>query len=1018
MNKIVFCTISLLLSFYCSSAQGQSPAIEWIESYNGGTRGGSVTTFQGPNTLFASIKEQNNNSGSVSISKFNADGLIKNQYIFTGGGSSNAPAISQYASQDGGLLVNLPLFQIYRKYDANMNLSWEISDDFYLQNATATLANGFYILGINNKGILELKRMRNNGSIEWSVNISGFSTTISDIQTTSDDGVIIASAKGLRKYSVTGNIVWTNTNILSASHLIITDPTTMYTFTNSNNSGASSAIQLNTSTGDANWTRFLTGEIISDFKRTSDNGCVLSTNTGLYKYNPLGGLQWKNTNYSNAKITASGDGKIFVIKNNAITKLSLDNAIIWTKSFNSNYYIIQDINDASDFGLYVTAVKNGIYYTPGPSYFLFKLASPNTPCKTNFDITGENATFCTNGSLFLSSKIGKVPIEYMTYLTSFSLQWYKNNAPVQFATSYSYTAFQTGNYSLKITQQDCEATSRQVELNIISANAPIITSEKSQICAGSSTTITAQGCDGTVVWSTGERGPQIKVSPQATTSYNALCEKSFNNELCQSSTSNVISIFVVNSSGLSISQIAGKREFCENGATELKPTVNGNFPPFSYNWTKNLTTVANTANFSPKEDGDYILHVSDNIGCFRHSDIIHIKKLENPATPVINPPTSTILCQDGHITLSASSQESNYIWIINDFELKNEINKSYNVTVPGSYRVKVINTNGCSSISNDAIVISPSDLSIKDIDGKKELCKGNSTELRATISGGIEPYNYVWTKNDTIQSKNNPALIKEKGNYIFKVTDNNGCTRSSQPVSIKELAIPAVPVISSSSGTEICVDGKSVLTTTLKGVNYQWYLNSKEIEGANDQFYTATLPGKYVLTVTNENGCSNISENAITITQTIISQPSITQSNDSLISSAATGNKWYLNGNELPLTSHKIKFTEVGNYQVKVFEKGCESLISAIFLPILLASEPENSFIKVYPNPSSDKVFINSSKLFTYTLVDASGKLLRQSNIKQNMHIIELAEFSAGSYLIAMQEENGNTVTRKIIVNR
>lgn len=307
---------------------------------------------------------------------------------------------------------------------------------------------------------------------------------------------------------------------------------------------------------------------------------------------------------------------------------------------------------------------------------------------------------------------------------------------------------------------------------------------------------------------------------------------------------------------------------------------------------------------------------------------------------------------------------------------------------------------------------------MQDIDGKKELCKGNSTELRATISGGIEPYNYVWTKNDTIQSKNNPALIKEKGNYIFKVTDNNGCTRSSQPVSIKELAIPAVPVISSSSGTEICVDGKSVLTTTLKGVNYQWYLNSKEIEGANDQFYTATLPGKYVLTVTNENGCSNISENAITITQTIISQPSITQSNDSLISSAATGNKWYLNGNELPLTSHKIKFTEVGNYQVKVFEKGCESLISAIFLPILLASEPENSFIKVYPNPSSDKVFINSSKLFTYTLVDASGKLLRQSNIKQNMHIIELAEFSAGSYLIAMQEENGNTVTRKIIVNR
>jgi hypothetical protein len=1018
MNQRYLLTILFIFSFCCAYSQEQAPSIEWIEPYNGGTRGGSVTAAQGPGTLFALVKEQNNISGSASISKFNADGLIKNQYITSEGGSSAVPLIWQYTSQEGGVLVYIYSLRIYRKYDANLNLSWEISDDFRLQNATATLANGFYILGINNKSITELKRMRNDGSIEWSVNISGFSTTISDIQTTSDDGVIIASANGLRKYSVTGNVVWSNTSILGASQLIITDPATMYTYTNNNNSGIRNIIQLNTLTGNANWTRFLNGESINDFKRTSDNGCVFSTNTGLYKYDPLGGLQWKNTNYSASKIATSGDGKIFVIKNNAITKLSLDNEQIWSKSFNSNYYIIQDINDASDFGLYVTAAKNGAYYSPGPSFFLFKLASPDTPCKTNFDITGGNATFCKTGSLFLSSKIGNVPIEYLNYLTSFSLQWYKNNAPIQFANNYSYTAFQTGNYSLKLTQQGCEATSRQVELNIISANAPIITSEKSRICAGSSTTITAQGCDGTVVWSTGERSPQIKVSPQATTSYNALCEKTFNNEICQSSTSNIIAIFVENSSGLNISQIAGKREFCENGSTELKPTVNGSFPPFSYNWTKNLTTVANTANFSPKEDGEYILHVSDNIGCFSHSDIIHIKKIENPVTPTINPPTSTILCQDGHITLSASSQESNYLWIINDFELKNEINKSYNVTVPGSYRVKVTNANGCSSMSNDAIVITLSDLNIKSINGKKELCKGNSTELQATILGGIEPYNYAWTKNDTTRSQSNPAIIKEKGDYIFKVTDHNGCTRSSQSILIKELAIPVVPVISSSSGNEICIDSKSVLTTTLKGVSYQWYLDNKEIDKANDQFYTATSPGKYELTVTNENGCSSISENAITITQIIIPQPSIKQSDDSLISSASAGNKWYLNSNELPLTSQKIKFTEMGNYQVKVIEKTCESPLSAIFLPVLLAHEPEASYIKVYPNPSSDKVFINSSRMFTYTLVNASGKLLKQSQVKQNTHIIEIADFSAGSYLIAMQEENGNTITRKIIVNR
>lgn len=1021
MTKIGFYTISLFLSFYYSSAQEQAPAIEWIEPYNGGTKGGSITPFPGPNVLFALIKGQNSISGTASISKFYADGFVKDQYITAEGGSSNVPVMSQYASQDGGVLVYLSIPHIYKKFDADLNVSWELTDIyFYMQTASATLTNGFYIQGYSftdNRTVTELKRMRNDGSIEWSVDISDFSSsTVNDIQTTSDDGVIIASANGIRKYNALGNLIWSNTNILGASQLIIVDPSTIYVYTNS--STVANVVQLNTSNGNANWTRSLVGESINDFERTSDNGCVFSTSTGLYKYNSAGNLQWRNTSFSSAKITTTGDGKIFVIKNNAIIKLSFNNEQLWAKSFNSNYYFIQDINGASDFGLYVTAVKNGVYYTTSPTFLLFKLASPDTPCKTNFDISGENANFCREGSLFSSSKLGNVSMEYMNYLTSFNFQWNKNGNPIQFATGYSYNAFQTGNYSLTVKQQGCEATSRSVELNIINFSAPIIESDKPNLCAGTSAHLKANGCNGTVVWSNGAKGLEIDISPEATGTYSAFCEKMINNELCQSGSSNRIVIFVRPFSNLKISDIAGKREFCTNDSTELKPTLIGGIAPFSYTWIKNEDIISRKANVSLKQEGDYILHVFDNIGCYYRSDIIHVKKADTPTPPIINPPTSTILCLDGHITLSTNNQESGYQWIINDHELKNEINPTYNVTVPGNYRLKVTNASGCSSVSNDGIAITPSDLSIKSIDGNKELCKGSSTQLQATILGGVEPYSYVWTKNDTIQSKNSNFIVKEKGDYIFTVIDKNGCIRNSLPISIKELIIPIAPIISSSAGTEICIDGKSVLITNSKAVSYQWYLNDAAIEGANNQFYTAALPGKYALKVTNETGCSNISEKTVIISQIIIPQPTIKQSDDSLISSALAGNKWYLNGKELPLTSQKIKFTEVGSYQVKVIEKGCESILSAVFLPIILANEQEAIHIQLYPNPTSDKVFIKSSKAFNYQLIDITGRLLSESAHKNLTHTIDLSHFSSGNYFVIFQEENGNSLVRKLSVNR
>ncbi|MBO0934748.1 gliding motility-associated C-terminal domain-containing protein [Fibrella aquatilis] len=54
-------------------------------------------------------------------------------------------------------------------------------------------------------------------------------------------------------------------------------------------------------------------------------------------------------------------------------------------------------------------------------------------------------------------------------------------------------------------------------------NPPLIAGNRAPLCRGQQTDLTASGCGGTVIWSTGERGASIRVSPHQTTRYTAVC---------------------------------------------------------------------------------------------------------------------------------------------------------------------------------------------------------------------------------------------------------------------------------------------------------------------------------------------------------------------------------------------------------------------------------------------------------------------------------------------------------------
>ena len=72
--------------------------------------------------------------------------------------------------------------------------------------------------------------------------------------------------------------------------------------------------------------------------------------------------------------------------------------------------------------------------------------------------------------------------------------------------------------------------------------APAISTNKTIICSGLGTVLTAAGCTGTVIWSNGATGSSITVTPLANTNYNAVCS---NTPCPTSSVSSNISITVI-----------------------------------------------------------------------------------------------------------------------------------------------------------------------------------------------------------------------------------------------------------------------------------------------------------------------------------------------------------------------------------------------------------------------------------------------------------------------------------------
>ena len=170
----------------------------------------------------------------------------------------------------------------------------------------------------------------------------------------------------------------------------------------------------------------------------------------------------------------------------------------------------------------------------------------------------------------------------------------------------------------------------------------------------------------------------------------------------------------------------------------------------------------------------------------------------------------------------------------------------------GNYTDSIVDFNGCTT--NTSITLNePSELTIalNTIDVScYDLCNG---EIYSTISGGVLPYDYLWTSSQTTPDISSLC----SGNYSLTLTDENGCTENTSTININMPNDISVSLDSISNISTYAGNNGFIFITTIGGsglLNTNW--TSLNNYSSNNNDILNLYSDIYYLEVIDTNLCS------------------------------------------------------------------------------------------------------------------------------------------------------------------
>ncbi len=437
----------------------------------------------------------------------------------------------------------------------------------------------------------------------------------------------------------------------------------------------------------------------------------------------------------------------------------------------------------------------------------------------------------------------------------------------------------TTTYTVTVTNNGCtDVETVTVNLNSIVATA---TAAPTAVCPGLSATLTATG-GGTYVWSTGQTGASIVVTPTATTTYAVTAT----NNGCTD-----VATVTVNINSIVATATASPSAICPGLSAALTATGGG-----TYLWSTGQT--GSSISVAPATTTTYSVTVTNN-GC---TDVAQVTvSVSGVLTPLVTALPATI-CPGQSSVLTASGGNT-YSWNTGQSGASITVNPATTTT----YTVTATSS-GCTGSAAITVVVDSS-LPVTATASPGTLCAGQSATLTATGGG-----TYSWSNGQSGAS----ISVAPTATTTFSVTaTNNGCTGTANvTVSVNPLPVPTA----GASPDTICVGQTTILTAT-GGNAYQW---SGNLSGPSVSVAPASTT-TYTVTVT-ANGCTATTSTTVVVnplpTPVAIANPDTICAGQTAVL-AATGGGTYAWNTGQSGSSISVTPNATTTYTVTVTNNGC-----------------------------------------------------------------------------------------------
>ncbi|MBN4061750.1 gliding motility-associated C-terminal domain-containing protein [Bacteroidales bacterium AH-315-I05] len=274
-------------------------------------------------------------------------------------------------------------------------------------------------------------------------------------------------------------------------------------------------------------------------------------------------------------------------------------------------------------------------------------------------------------------------------------------------------------------------------------------------------------------------------------------------------------------------------------------TISGGTVPYNYSWENSQTDSSATGLAA----GTYSVTVTDGNSC----TVIDSVEITTSSPPTLSSSSDSVSCNGGSdgtaiVTPLGGTSPYTYLWS------NSQSDSTATALGAGSYSVTVTDNVGCADSTN--VTVNEPLALLLSFSSNNENCGQGDGDATASVSGGTSPYSYNWSNGDNGTTAD--SLLA--GTYYVTITDDNSCTVNDSV----EVSGTTAPTVSVTANDVQCHNGSDGIATASPSggtspYTYNWN------NGDNNSTADSLSSGAYIVTVTDDNGCTDTA--SITVSQ-------------------------------------------------------------------------------------------------------------------------------------------------------